>query len=415
MTTPLRRVGLVFSGGPAPAANAVITSCVMAFRRAGIEVIGFRHGYSGLMQPVLREGEHWFRFEDHHLRGLRNRRGIVIGTARANPGKAIRTPAHVADPAKAAPLRQVCTHLRELGVDGLVSIGGEDTLRTANLLHLVQQQEADQAPIRIVHLPKTIDNDYGGIDFTFGFFTAVDVLAKELLNLRADAMATTRYYVAETMGRKAAWLPYGVAIAGEAHMVVGVEDVVGDLALDQDGGRLTLDVDALCDRIGDLVLARRAGGKEYGTIVLAEGLAELLPPEQLEGLPLDPHGHISISRLDLAKLVAERAAHRFEARTGSSVAITGVQLGYEARCAPPHAFDVVLGCQIGQGAHQALAERGLDAHLVSVEGQMNLRFVPFHDLIDPATLDSQVRFVEPGSDYHQLAHRLGTRLPSGAD
>src|SRR5687768_18489066 len=89
---------------------------------------------------------------------------------------------------------------------------------------------ADARRVSVVHLPKTIDNDYRGIDFTFGFFTAVDVMAKELLNLRADAKATRSYFIVETMGRKAGWLSYGVAIAGEAHMVVGVEDVVGPLA-----------------------------------------------------------------------------------------------------------------------------------------------------------------------------------------
>ena len=407
------RVGIVFSGGPAPAANAVITSCVMAFRRAGVEVLGFRHGYQGLMEPEPAEGTHWFVFEDHHLRGLRNQRGIIVGTARANPGKAVRKPEDLADLQKCAPLHQVLDRLQALQVDALISIGGEDTLRTANLLHRIQQgRPEDPRPVRIVHLPKTIDNDYGGIDFTFGFFTAVDVLAKELLNLRADAMATSRYFICETMGRKAAWLPYGVAIAGEAHMVIGVEDVVGDLAKDAPDGRRLLNVDALCDRIGDLVLAREKGGRSYGTVVLAEGLAELLDPEVLSDLPRDPHGHISISRLNLAKLVAEHAVERFRERTGRKVAMTGVQLGYEARCAPPHAFDVVLGAQLGQGAHRALVELGLDAHLVSVVGQMDLRFVPFDKLVDPTTLNSQVRFVERDSDFHKLAHRLGTVLPS---
>ena len=410
MSEPTRRVGIVFSGGPAPAANAVITSCVMAFRRAGIEVIGFRHGYAGLMEPEIEEDTHWFKFEDHHLRGLRNRRGIIVGTARANPGKAIKRPEDLDDPEKAAPLHRVCGHLRSLEVDALISIGGEDTLRTANLVHMSQARLPEGTRrIRVVHLPKTIDNDYGGIDFTFGFFTAVDVLAKELLNLRADAMATRRYYVAETMGRKAAWLPYGVAIAGEAHMVVGVEDVSGELAVDQ-GGRTCLNLDALCDRVADLIKVRESGGRHYGTIVLAEGLAELLPLEMIEGLPRDPHGHISISRLNLAKLVAERSAQRFQEREGRKVTVTGVQLGYEARCAQPHAFDVVLGAQLGQGAHRAVCELNLDAHLVSVEGQMNLRFVPFTELVDQSTLNSQVRFVPPDSDFHRLAHQLGTRL-----
>ncbi|MEO0602375.1 MAG: 6-phosphofructokinase, partial [Myxococcota bacterium] len=196
----MKRVGIVFSGGPAPAANAVITSCVMAFRRHGVEVVGFRHGYSGLVTGEMEEGRDWFRFEDHHLRGLRNERGIIVGTARANPGKAIRKPDDLEDSEKSAPLKQAYQSLVDLDVDAMVSIGGEDTLRTANLLHRYQRTLPDDARrVRIVHLPKTIDNDYRGIDFTFGFFTAVDVLAKELLNLRADAMATSRYYICETM------------------------------------------------------------------------------------------------------------------------------------------------------------------------------------------------------------------------
>ena len=406
----MRRVGIVFSGGPAPAANAVITSCVMAFRRQGIEVIGFRHGYEALVTGNLEEGQDWFSFENHHLRGLRNRRGIVIGTARANPGKAIASAGDLADPEKTELLANVHRAITSLGVEALVSIGGEDTLRTANLLHRFQAGLPDDQPrFRVVHLPKTIDNDYRGIDFTFGFFTAVDVLAKELLNLRADAMATSRYFICETMGRKAAWLPYGVAIAGEAHMVVGVEDVTGPLAL-EGSDPPCLDVEALCDRIVDLVESRRAGGRDYGTIVLAEGLAELLPPQQLEGLPRDPHGHLSITQVNLSKLVVERATERYKTRTGRSVSMTAVQLGYEARCAPPHAFDVVLGCQLGQGAYRALVEEGLDAHLVSVQGQMELTFVPFDKLVDSETLRSHVRFVAADSDFHRLAHSLGTRI-----
>ena len=82
--------------------------------------------------------------------------------------------------------------------------------------------------MQVVHLPKTIDNDYRGIDFTFGFFTAVDVMAKEVQNLRADAIATSSYFIVETMGRKAGWLSYGVAIAGEANLVVASRTCDGD-------------------------------------------------------------------------------------------------------------------------------------------------------------------------------------------
>lgn len=423
---PPRKVGILFSGGPAPAANAVITAAASAFRRAGAEVIGFLHGYSGLSEydaekrPLV-EGTDYLVFQDRDLQGLRNARGIFIGTSRANPGKKIRGPKDLADPARIEPLLRVHRGMVDLGVEALVSIGGDDTLKTANYLHEVQGRLPEGAPrVRVVHVPKTIDNDYRGIDFTFGFFTAVDVMARELLNLRADAKATKGYFVVETMGRKAGWIAYGVAVAGEAHMVVGVEDVAGSLATEEDvtdpatgaaRKEARLNLPALADRIVDLILAREARGKHYGTIVLAEGLAELLPTSFVAGIGRDEHGHLSIGKVDIGKLVAKVASERYEQRTGKSKKLTGVQLGYESRCAEPHAFDVMLGCQLGLGAFRAIAEQGLTGHMVSVAGQLDLRYVPFRELINQETLKTEVRFIERGSDFHKLARALETRLP----
>ena len=217
---PIRRVGLLFSGGPAPAANAVISAAASAFRRSGRDVLGVRHGYGALMEfdratrPLVAEQD-YHRIVDSDLWGLRGARGVFVGTGRANPGKGVRTARDLDDPARTAPLRRVYDALRDLEVDALVSIGGDDTLRTANLFYEFQRRlPSSAARVRVVHVPKTIDNDYRGIDFTFGFFTAVDVMAQELLNLRADAIATNSYFIVETMGRKAGWLAYGVAVAG---------------------------------------------------------------------------------------------------------------------------------------------------------------------------------------------------------
>jgi 6-phosphofructokinase 1 len=272
--------------------------------------------------------------------------------------------------------------------------------------------------VRIVHVPKTIDNDYRGIDFTFGFFTAVDVMAKEIQNLRADAMATSSYFIVETMGRKAGWLSYGVAIAGEANLVLAVEDLEGHLChveqvTDPETGetrdekRLSLDV--LVDRIVDLILSRERRGKHYGTVVLAEGLAESMPERFLASLPRDEHGHLSLGKLDLGKLVAGLVATRYEERTGRKKKLSGVQIGYESRCAPPHAFDVMLASQLGIGAYRALVEEGLDGHMVSVRGQLDLCYVPFTDLVNPYNLRTEVRFIDRGSDFHRLARFLETR------
>ena len=116
--------------------------------------------------------------------------------------------------------------LTSLGVDALVSIGGDDTLKTANKFKRFQEHLPPETNrIAVVHVPKTIDNDYRGIDFTFGYFTAVETLANEIRNLLADAEAGRMYFLVETMGRSAGWLAYGAAIAGEASLVVSIEDL----------------------------------------------------------------------------------------------------------------------------------------------------------------------------------------------
>ncbi|NOY89584.1 MAG: 6-phosphofructokinase [Deltaproteobacteria bacterium] len=420
----VKRVGIIFSGGPAPAANAVISSAAISFFEDAREVVGFFHGYSNLQEyhPVthrLLPDEHYRIFEERDLRGLRNSRGILIGTARANPGKGLETRADLAEPEKTKRLRNVYNALIDLEIDALISIGGDDTLKTANFLYEYQKLLPEEARrVRIVHLPKTIDNDYHGIDFTFGFFTAVDVMAKELQNLRADAIATSSYFLVETMGRKAGWLSYGVAIAGEANLVLASEDVRGSLAIDEtvvdpetgeERVEVRLNVDELANRIVTLIQTRERRGKHYGTVVLAEGLAELLPRSFLDDLPRDEHGHLSLGRIDLGKLMADRVGRLYQERTGTAKKLTGVQLGYESRCAPPHAFDVMLGSQLGIGAYRALVEEGLDGHMVSVSGQLDLQYVPFADLINAETMRTDLRFIEPGSDFHQLARFLETR------
>jgi ATP-dependent phosphofructokinase / diphosphate-dependent phosphofructokinase len=409
----IKRVGVVFSGGPAPAANAVISSAAISFLEDNRQCIGFFHGYSNLenYHPVthrLLPDEHYRIFDLKDLSGLRNTRGIVIGTARSNPGKGIEKPTDLDDPTKTLRLRNVYNAMIDLEIDALISIGGDDTLKTANFLYEYQKHLPKGARrVQVIHLPKTIDNDYRGIDFTFGFFTAVDVMAKELQNLRADAIATSSYFVVETMGRKAGWLSYGVAIAGEANLVLAVEDIVGDLTIDGKGKHLSLD--ALVDRIVELIRTREKRGKHYGTIVLAEGLAEMLPESQIANLPLDEHGHLPLGRFDLGKLVAQLVMKRYEEKTKRKKKLIGLQLGYESRCAPPHAFDVMLGSQLGIGAYRALVEENLDGHMVSVSGQLDLNYVPFKDLINPTTMKTEVRFIKAGSDYHKLARFLETR------
>ena len=190
---------------------------------------------------------------------------------------------------------------RSLEVDALISIGGDDTLKTANKIKLYQDTlPADARRFPVIHLPKTIDNDYSGIDFTFGFFTAVETLAEEIRNLNYDAAAGRSYFLCEAMGRSAGWLSYGAAIAGEASMVLSVEDVVGSLAeeeiVNQETGetRKVMALDRVIDRMVDMMLAREREGRPSGTIVIAEGMAEYLPSKYLEGVSRDEIGRAHV-------------------------------------------------------------------------------------------------------------------------
>ncbi|MCS7238340.1 MAG: 6-phosphofructokinase [Thermoguttaceae bacterium] len=439
--TDLRRVGILFSGGPAPAANAVIASAAICFSRAGIEVLGLLNGYANLAKydPAkgLKEGSDYIRLHHKDLEGVRTQTGILIGTSRENPGKNVKQESDLADENATAPLRRVYDGLRSLGVDAVISIGGDDTLTTAAKFKLFQDRNPQLGQrIRVVHLPKTIDNDYEGIDFTFGYFTAVEMLAREVRNLLADAQAARAWYVVQVMGRKAAWLTYGAAIAGEAQLAIGLEDLcqdwwteeeavspqTGEVMRDPSGKavmRKVIRVDKVVDRIVRMVRTRFAEGKPYGVVVIAEGLAEFLPADEIKkcipedqfrALKPDPFGHFPVSQLNFSARLGRLVAERVKQEMGKELKITGLQFGYEIRCHPATAYDICLGSQLGVGAYRALVEQGLDGVMVSVTGQLDLVYKPFETLMDMTKLRAKARLLQPGSAFHQLARYLETRV-----
>ena len=395
----IKRVGLLFSGGPAPAANAVISAAALSFMNAGIEVMGFYDGYEDLEQyslenPLVRD-EHYVCFHRDDVSSIRNRKDIILRTSRANPGKPVSSLEDLADPSKNMRLRAVFDAFEAYGVDALVSIGGDDTLKTANYLYRMQELLPELKRVRIVHVPKTIDNDYYGIDWTFGFFSAAHYAAGEIRNLGADARSTKVWYVLEIMGRKAGWLTYASGIAGEATRMMSVEDV-------EDG---VFDLAATADEIAELMETRLKDGREYGVVCVAEGLADKLPDSQ-RPQETDSHGNVVLGAAQIGKMLAAATEARYTERTGHTIKVRHKQVGYEARCAEPSAFDVLLGTQLGTGAYRALVEEGLSGHMVSVEKQLQLTYVPFDDLIEPETLKTRIRFIERDSDFYKLARAL---------
>ena len=423
--SPIRRVAILFAGGPAPAANAVISTAAASFMKNDIEVLGILYGYSGLSQfgpnnPMV-AGKDYLKFTPEVLKRTRSSQGIMIGTARTNPGKNISHPSHFDEEERVKPLRTCYEALCSLGVDALISIGGDDTLKTANKMKLYMDRLPDSAKkMPVVHLPKTIDNDYMGIDFTFGYFTAVEFLASEIRNLLADGESSRTYFLCEAMGRSAGWLAYGAAIAGEASLVISVEDISGryratETVTDPKTGvskeKGVMNVDEVIRRIVATMIAREKNeGKEFGVVVIAEGMAELLPQSFLEGIPRDDHGHIAIAQINLHRLFSKLVMEEYTKQTGKSRKVTPLQLGYEARCAKPLAYDVMLGSQLGVGAFRALVEERKNGVMVSASGQLELNYVPFETLVNPETLVTIVRHIPPGSDFHRLARFLETNI-----
>jgi 6-phosphofructokinase 1 len=392
----IRRVGLVFSGGPAPAANAVISACALSFLDEGIEVVGFLDGYAHVQSykagDILVEGEAYLRLGVADVSGIRNRKSVVLRTSHANPARGIQNETDLLDPAKNGAVTSILAAAEALGLDALVSIGGDETLCTANHLHRYQQLVPGTRPLAVVHLPKTIDNDYNGIDWTFGFVSAADFAAHEIRNLGADAQSTCTWYVLELMGRQAGWLTYAAGIAGEATRMLSVEDVDGEF-----------DVEAYAEELAALMLQREAAGKRYGIVCVAEGLASLLTRNEPA---VTSRGYSTLGAAHVGERIAQALEAAYERACGVSVHVRSKQIGYEARCADPVAFDILLGSQLGVGAYRALAELGKAGHMVSVRDQFQLVYVPFEGLVDPVTLRTCVRLISRDSDFYKLARAL---------
>jgi len=390
-----KKVGILFSGGPAPSANTVISSTALNFLDAHIQVIGFFKGYEYIQNfdinspdTQLRENIHFTEITKS-ISQVRNDRGIYLKTSRANPGKNIEKIEDLKDSEKNKKLQNIIHAFEHLRVGALISIGGDDTLKTANFLY--------NMGFPVIHIPKTIDNDYYGIPWTFGYWTAVDTAQKIMLNLKADAQSTESFYIVELMGRKAGWITYAAGIASEAIMMLSGEDILED----------TMDLDKICEQIADVILQRRKKEKPYGVIAVAEGLADKLP-EELYPKEVDRHGNVMFGKANISRLLSHKVREKYKARTGSEIKITAKQIGYETRAGSPISFDVVLGSMLGYGAFKFYSESKFGV-MVSVNDNFDLVPVPFNDLIDHHTLKTRLRSVPKGSDFYTLKENLSFR------
>ena len=386
-----KKVAILFSGGPAPSANAVISSVALNFINARIPIIGFFYGFEFLEnydeknRYCLAPNVH-YQTLDFNISRLRNRRGVFLKTSRANPGRDIKSVKDLEDSEKNQKLNNILKALHSLDIGCLITIGGDDTLKTANFLNLLG--------LPVIHIPKTIDNDYYGIAWTFGYWSSVQAGQEVLLNLKADSESTNSYFIVEMMGRKAGWLTYAAGIAGEAIMMVSNEDIEEEI----------LDIEKLAEKIVDTILLREKNDKYYGVICVAEGLADRLP-DKYRPTETDRHGNVILGAAEMGRVIRDAAEKAYQARTGRRKKIIYKQVGYETRNALPISFDVVLASMLGYGAYKLYKNRQFGS-MVSVSDNFQIVAMPFQELVDPQTMLTRVRNVPRGSDFFDLKEAL---------
>jgi 6-phosphofructokinase 1 len=393
-----KRIGMLFAGGPAPGANAVISTAAINFLNHNYEVVGFYQGYQYLENfdrdapKLFQHGIHYKNLQLDDVTKIRQLGGSVLKTARANPAKSaageIKSPKDLADPRLSEKLYKVLDALEYMGVSALISIGGDDTLKTAYYLNLLG--------VPTVHVPKTIDNDYFGIPWTFGYFTAIEHARQDIKTYNVEVRTTECYFVLELMGRKAGWYTLGAGIAGEAVRMIGPEEIEDNF-----------DLTKLADELVDLAIKREAINKRYGVILVSEGLGDKLPVAN-RAFSKDEHGNIKLSEAKTGELIGKAFAKRYKERTGRKLTVKTETIGYTTRCVEPSAFDILLGSQLGMGAFEFILHHKYGS-MVSVGDNLEIKRVPFEQLIDRGTFKTRVRYVPLDGDFYKLAKSLEFR------
>jgi 6-phosphofructokinase 1 len=301
------KVGLLTGGGDCPGLNAVIRAIVQRIVSEGGACVGILEGWRGLIQGLSRD------LDVAETDTIIARGGTILGSSRTNPFKFAE---------RDIPLLQA--HFRDLGLDALIAIGGDDTLSVAYRLH-------HQYQMPIVGVPKTIDNDLQVTDFTFGFDTAINIVTEAVDRLRTTAESHRRIMVVETMGRHAGWIACFAGIATAADYIL-VPEVPIDLP-----------------HLVDVLKRRRAAGKNYGIVIVSEGAR--FPDRDIFTLDdePDPFGHARLGGIGNA------VAHAIEAQTGFETRC--VVLGHLQRGGPPSAYDRVLATRLGLAASHLIIQK----------------------------------------------------------
>jgi ATP-dependent phosphofructokinase / diphosphate-dependent phosphofructokinase len=376
------KVAILVGGGPAPGINSVISAAGIRCALEGVDVLGVQDGFQWIMQGDI---EHVLPLSIEDVSRIHFRGGVHIGTSRANPTK---NPAH---------LENTVLSLLRLGVTMLITIGGDDTAFSAMKL-----EEKAGGRIRVVHVPKTIDNDLdlpAHID-TFGYQTARHVGVNLVENLMVDARTTSRWYFVIAMGRQAGHLALGIGKASGATLTLIPEEF--------GGGKIKLRT--VVDTLAGAIIKRQSYGRPEGVAVIAEGLVLNLDPSDLSALAdaeRDAHGHVRIAEVNIGEILKAEVSKRLKG-FGLKSTVVEKNIGYELRCADPIPFDMEYTRDLGYCAAKFILSGG-NAAMVSVQ---NSQFVPvpFSSMLDPQTGRTRTRLVDVNSERYAIARSYMIRL-----
>jgi len=327
------RIGILTGGGDCPGLNAVIRAVVRTTIQVhGGRVFGVRKGWHGLMAGEMQE------LLLHTVSGTLPKGGTILGTSRTNPFKVENG------------FEKIQENFKDFRLDALVAVGGEDTLGVGDKLF--------QRGIPVVGVPKTIDNDLCGTDFTFGFDTAVNIAMDAIDRLHTTAESHNRVIVVEVMGRHAGWIAVHAGIAGGADVVLIPE--------------VAIELDDVCE----IIRQRHKRGKDFSIVVVAEG-AKFAPGTPADGelvvqdTKLDAFGHVRLG--GIGALLADAIEKKTGFETRYSV------LGHIQRGGAPTAFDRVLATRFGVAAVELVMKKEF-GKMVSLHGN-KIRAIPIAEAV----------------------------------
>ena len=377
------KVGILVGGGPAPGINSVIGAATIRACLSGYGVVGIRDGYQWIMRGDLGKVR---ALDIETVSRIHFRGGSCLGTSRANPTKDPKT------------LQTAVDSLAKLGVGYLISIGGDDTAFSA-----MNMAKASKGALKVVHVPKTIDNDLDLPESipTFGYQTARHVGTGIVQDLLTDAQTTSRWYFVVAMGRKAGHLALGIGKAAGATLTIIPEEFRRD----------KISLDEIADILVGSIVKRLAYGRPDGVAILAEGLVEHLDEKELErfvpSLERDEHDHIRIAEVEFGPIIKARVAEKLK-DLGIKATLVSKNIGYELRCTDPIPFDMEYTRDLGYCAAKFLIDGGSGAMVTIQRGVF--RPVLFEDMLDPKTGRTRVRMVDINTEQYKIARRYMLRL-----